>query len=278
MTFESDSRKLIFNKILVWLNEPVTKNTQDFLLAQYDANKIIDPLIRLNQRRGITNNLVVIIDPGHGGKDNGAIGPRKACEKKIVLDIANSVKRKLECPKISVKLTRKWDSALSRTERTNVARNYKADIFVSIHINSARNTEASGVESYIMPGPGFPSTVGNTTDNKNSPANKFDSASIQLAYCVHRQILESTGAIDRGIRHARFDVLQDAPCPAILVECGFVSNSAEESNLTKKKYRETIADAITKGIQTLVTPAPGVAIISTPSTVINSSLAAQPAK
>jgi N-acetylmuramoyl-L-alanine amidase len=255
MSFEIDSRKLIFNKILVWLNEPVIKNTKDFFISQYDANMIIDPLIRLNQRHGTTNNLIVVIDPGHGGKDTGAIGPHKACEKKIVLDISNSIKKKLESDQISVQLTRKWDSTLGRIERINEAKRYKANIFISLHVNSAGNKDASGIETYIIPGPGFPSTAGNHSDTKSSPANKFDSTNIQLAYCVHRQILALTDAFDRGIRHARFDVLQDAPCPAILVECGFVSNTAEESKLTKKQYRETIAEAVAKGILNMITPA-----------------------
>lgn len=256
MTFETESRKLLFNNLLIWLNEPVTRNGQDFGISKYDADAIIDPLMRMGQRRAITNSLTVLIDPGHGGKDTGAIGPHKACEKKITLDIAAAVKRRLESPRIAVKMTRKWDSAVTRPDRINEARKCKADIFVSIHINSAANSEAAGIETYIIPGPGFQSTAGNSSDRKPVPANKFDNANIQLAYCVHRQTLAATGAVDRGIRHARFDVIMEAPCPAILIECGFVSNPAEEARLSKKQYRETIAEGIAKGIQTLIAPAP----------------------
>ena len=254
MEFEIDSRKLLFNKTLIWLNAPATKNGNDLTIAKYDAHNTIKPLLRLNMNKAVTNAITVMIDPGHGGKETGAIGPRKACEKKITLDIANSVKRKLENQQITVKLTRKWDTALSRADRINEAKKQKADMFISIHINSAVNIEASGIETYILPGPDFASTAGKSMDNKASPANRFDNANIQLAYCIHRQLLASTGASDRGIRRARFDVLQDAICPAILVECGFVSNPADEAKLTKKIYREALADGIAKGVLALINP------------------------
>ena len=254
MEFEAGSRKFLFNKTLVWLNEPAIIKGADLAITRFDANTTIDTLLRLNQRRSVTNNITIVIDPGHGGKDTGSIGPHKACEKKIVLDLANSVKKRLEKQQISVILTRKWDSMLTRTERINIARKNKAAIFLSIHINSATNSEASGIETYIMSGAGFSSTAGNSTNKAASSGNKFDNANIQLAYCVHRQLLASTGAIDRGIRHARFDVLQDAPCPAILIECGFISNPEEELRLTKKQYRESIAEGVANGIQTLLDP------------------------
>jgi len=252
MIFEIDSRKLFFNNILIWLNNPVVKTNETCLLSKYDSDVTIDSLMRLNQKRAITNRLTIVLDPGHGGKDTGAIGPHKSCEKKIVMDIANSIKNKLESSQFSVVLTRKWDTALTRAERVAEARRNKANLFVSIHVNSAPNLEASGIETFILPGPGFSSTSGKSQDNKASSGNRFDNINIQLAYCMHRQMLALTGAVDRGIRRARFDVLMEAPCPAALIECGFVSNSKEEAKLIKKAYRETLAEGIANGIRNLV--------------------------
>jgi len=255
LKFEADSRVFIFNKTMIWLNQPASKKDNDFAIAKYDADNLVTPLLLLHQKENMTNsNLTVILDPGHGGKDTGAIGPKKSYESRITLDIARRTKKILDSPQIKVKLTRKGDSSLSRAERSALARQTKAGLFISIHVNFSDNSNASGIETYIVAGPGFPSTAGNSSDNKNAAGNKFDCSNAQLAYCIHRQALDITGATDRGIRHARFDVLQDAPCPAILIECGFASNPADETNLLKKEYRQNVAKALATGIMMFLNP------------------------
>ena len=251
MVFETNSRKLIFNGLLIWMNGPLVKEEGKWTVTKADVTKIIDPLLRADKVLAARGFKSLVIDPGHGGDDPGAIGRRKVCEKKVVLDIARRVREKLRGSGLSVKLTREEDSALSLATRAAKAKEWKADIFVSIHCNSAHNTKATGLETYAIPAAGFPSTAGNDDRNTYS-GNKYDRANTLLAYYVHKETLARTKSIDRGIRRARFDVLQNAPCPAILVECGFVSNKKEEEKMLQKEYRDNVARGIAQGILTYV--------------------------
>jgi N-acetylmuramoyl-L-alanine amidase len=189
----------------------------------------------------------VVIDPGHGGSDTGAIGTRGTKEKDLVLDIANRIEKHLESYGVNTKLTRGKDSFLRLSARTAKADKLGADILVSVHLNSARNPDTEGIETYTLPAAGHPSTAGND-DDKTYSGNKNDKANTLLAYHVHKQMLALCGGADRGIRHARFDVLQNASCPAILVECGFISNKGEEAKLQQAEHREKIAKGITRGV------------------------------
>lgn len=247
MVFETNSRKLVFNGLLIWMNASLIKEHDQWTVTKADVTKIIEPLLRVDEILASAGFSTVVIDPGHGGHDTGAIGGRKVYEKKVVLDIAKRVRKKLAAAGVAVKLTRTRDSTVGLSERVVRAREWNADIFVSIHLNSAHNSDAFGIETYTLPVTGFPSTAGEN-DKSASLGNKFGEANTLLAYCVHKGMLACTESADRGIRRARFEVLQDAPCPAILVECGFVSNKSEEEKLTQKKCRDTVAEGIAQGI------------------------------
>lgn len=143
---------------------------------------------------------------------------------------------------------------MSLAARTAKAKEWKADIFVSIHLNSARNTDAAGLETYVLPAVGYPSTAGGG-NNKTCAGNTYDRANMLLAYYVHNEVLGQIGSPDRGIRRGRFDVLQNASCPAILVECGFVSNKIEENKMLRRRYLDSIAEGVAKGILTYLNKA-----------------------
>ena len=247
MVFQTNSRRLLFNGILLWLNRPLVKEGDHWTLTRADVTKVIDPLLRPNQALAGVRFSTVVLDPGHGGKDTGAVGRRNVYEKKAVLDIAKRVRTKLRASGLTVQLTRERDSTLSLSARTIKAREWGADVFVSIHLNSAHNTTATGIETYALPPAGQPSTAGNN-DSKFYPGNKYDQANTLLAYYVQKELLAQSKGADRGIRRARFDVLQSAPCPAILVECGFVSNKIEERKILQRTYRDRIAAGIARGI------------------------------
>lgn len=247
MVFSGNSRKLLFNGILIWLNAPIVEEGGKWSMAKADAAKTIDPLLRVDNTLDSVRCSTVVLDPGHGGSDTGAIGHRKVYEKEVVLDIAERVKEELKSSSVAVKLTRENDSYISLSDRTKKAKQWRADILVSIHVNSARNSNASGIETYVLPAAGYASTAGNN-DKKTYSANKHDAVNTLLAYYVHKEILARTGSADRGIKRARFDVLRDAPCPAILVECGFVSNKTEEQKMLQSEYRDNVAEGIAQGI------------------------------
>ena len=247
MVFSGDRRKLLFNGTLIWLNGPVVKQRGKWSIAKADAVKTIGPLLRSAKNLPPAGSCMVMLDPGHGGNDAGAMGRRKVYEKKVVLDISSRVRSKLEASGVVVKLTREDDSYLSLSARSAIAKQSGADIFVSVHVNSAHNSSAAGIETYVLPFAGFPSTAGNN-DSRAYSGNKHDEANMLLAYSVHKEMLSHEKSEDRGIRRARFDVLRDAPCPAILVECGFVSNKREEEKMLKAEYRDNMAEGIARGI------------------------------
>lgn len=174
-------------------------------------------------RRGKT---LVVIDPGHGGKDPGAIGIRGIQEKQIVMAISLEVARILEQQGIQVRLTRNSDYFISLEGRTDMASRLNADIFVSIHANSAGSNkpQVNGLETYYF----------------QSGRN--------LAAMIHRNVLSRVDVNDRKVRQARFYVLRKSEMPSVLVETGFVTGSEDSAKLSNPSYQKQMAAAIAAGI------------------------------
>lgn len=253
--FEINSRKVVVRNVLVWMNEGLTLQDDQGVLNRDDAQSTLAPLLQPGTSAPPARP-VVFLDPGHGGEDTGALGPRGLAENKLTLDIAKRVRSRLAKSKISVKFSRRWNSTLSRADRLESARKAGASVFVSLHLNHSANPDASGLETYVATLPGFASTAGNGSSTNAAPGNRFDPANIRLAYQVQKEVLASAKPADRGIKHARFDVLQGAPCPAVLVECGFLSNRAEATRLEDPAFRESLAAGIANGIKAYLAGAP----------------------
>ena len=169
----------------------------------------------------------------------------------IVLDVARRVRVHLANAGLKVYLTRDTDRYLTLAERVRRAARWRADLFVSIHANATRQPRARGVETYVLAMPGFPSTNdggGRGVRRTAFQGNAWNGANLVLGYLIQRSLLDYTRAPDRGVRRSRFYVLKEAPCPAVLVECGFLSNTAEESRLLRVEYREKVARGIASGI------------------------------
>lgn len=213
-----------------------------------DARTILAPLIRPSEHLRTEKPKLIVLDPGHGGALHGATGSQKYPEKKIALDIAERTRRKLGTAGIVIKLTRESDRNISLAARTAQTVACNADLFVSIHANFAENKNASGLETYATTPQGLSSTSLSKPEEDAYRGNEHDAANSVLAYLVHREILIQAPGADRGIKHARFNVLRDAPCPAILVECGFLSNHDDEAKLLNPEYRDKIAEGIAKGV------------------------------
>ena len=253
MVFHPDSRRLLFNGQLIWLSAGVSRHGGDWHITDTDRDTVIDPLLRTGPTLAGMDVTMVVLDPGHGGSDTGAIGPRRVFEKKVTLDVARRVECKLRSSGIAVRLTRSGDYSLTLAARTQKARQWGADLFVSIHMNASGNGAARGVETYVVSCQGFPSTTPGKLDaTKAYRGNAFDARNMVLAYHLQKGLLARTGSTDRGIKHARFDVLTDAPCPAALVECGFLSNRAEERSMLQAAHRDTIATGLAQGILTTI--------------------------
>lgn len=248
LTFHENSRRLMFDGCLVLLSGAARREDGLWSIARPDADDVVDALLSKAARPVPAEVTTVVLDPGHGGEDSGARGVKNIVEKKVTLDLARRVRARLRSQGLRVRMTRTGDKTVSLSRRPALARAWEADLFVSIHLNSAPNPHAAGLETYSMPAEGFPSTAPGSLDTVAYPGNRFDGANMALAYAVHSRILHRTRCADRGIRRARFEVIRQAPCPAVLVECAFVSNTRDAERLLDATYRDAIAEGIAQGI------------------------------
>ncbi len=248
--FETDSRELRVDNQKIWLHAPVTRSWGRWCITETDAQKIVFPLI--NPAVGLRGSraVVIVLDPGHGGSDQGASGRRGLVESRTALDIARRVRAKLVNAGFRAYLTRDVDRALELDERARLAAARRADLFISIHLNAAQHHDSRGIETYVLTCPGYPSTAA-TSDVRNGAryaANSFDMANTILGNCLQKNIRTATRAEDRGLRRARFLVLRSAPCPAALVEGGFLSNASDEKLLMSDEYRDNLAAGLARGV------------------------------
>lgn len=215
--------------------------------------------------------LVVVIDPGHGGDDTGAVGPTGIQEKDVVLSLALMVAEELRgYPGYKVLLTRGSDVFVPLVERPEFANRHGADLFISIHANAALKKDARGVETYFLSFEATDDDARRLAEIENSPAGSPDNAaaaddvlgdilldmvrtashheSARLAEVLHERVLAFTGSEDRGVKQAPFRVLVGAFMPAVLVEVGFISNAQEEKGLASSKDQGRIAVSIADGV------------------------------
>lgn len=246
-------------------------------------------LVRSSRRRSVTSGLSleelslaerfhrglgkIVIDPGHGGKDPGAIGRTGIFEKTIALDLSRRIlkviRRKL---KARVYLTRKRDVFISLEKRTAFANRMKADLFLSIHANSAVDRRLSGVETYLL---------SEATDRRAKKVAARENQvslrelsdlqiiltdlrirgvinrSLPLAASVNKSMVSLlsrryVGVRNLGVKQAPFYVLLGAKMPSVLIETGFISNRRDERRLASSRYRQTLAESIVRGIQVFV--------------------------
>ncbi len=182
----------------------------------------------LQRLSGLDDRIIIVIDPGHGGDDPGA-NYGEVREKDINLEVALSLRDYLEKNKeYKVILTRKKDVTVELYDRSKLANDKEADIFISLHCNDLSGGEqADGIETYY------------TFDEEES---------MRLATCLQEKIISETGAKDRGIRTEDFAVIRETEMPAVLVEMGFLSDAQEKEKLLDAGYQEKIAKAIADGV------------------------------
>lgn len=215
-------------------------------ITEADFLRVIDPALRTRISRKQTIR-TIMIDPGHGGSDPGAKGPVQS-EKQVNLMIAVKLRRALEKLGFRVIMTRTGDTFPALKDRTDMAKKYKPDLFISIHCNSAANSSVRGIETFLVTPAGACSTADKTPQSTRYSGNAHDQNNYRLAFDVHRSLLKFTGCEDRGVRHARFYVLRNSVCPSILIECGFLSNDSEGRLLASNERQNKIVAGILSGL------------------------------
>ncbi len=173
----------------------------------------------------------IVLDPGHGGRDPGAIGPSGIFEKTVNLSVALKVQSLLESNGAHVILTRSTDTYLSNSERADIATDYQADILVSIHHNALNDRNYFGMSTYY--------------DTRN---NRSGAESSRLAHKIYSSIVMNHSVYGDGTHNRNFEVLRSTHVPAALIEIGFISNPWEETNISNHSYQEAIAQNIVDGI------------------------------
>lgn len=169
----------------------------------------------------------VVIDPGHGGEDTGAVSSDGSYEKTVNLQVARKVGYMLRQHGLDVIMTRTNDRFIELDSRAEIANRNNAKLFVSIHADSAYNRSARGFTIYVA----------------RSASRRSHSAARTIA-----QSMKATGLSSRGVRKADYRVLVATKCPAVLVELGYLSNSWDARLLTNNRFQNSLAQAITKGI------------------------------
>lgn len=218
---------------------------------------------------------MIVIDPGHGGTQDGASSPGGLLEKNLALSISKKLKAKLEAElEAKVKLTREGDSRLHLDERVMFANRQRPDLFVSIHANSmptaTQRRVNEGIETYFLSAAASGDDAKKVAARENAEARQQAKAatsdtlafiladlqkaethhdSSRLAYSVHESLIAGTQAQDRGVQQAPFYVLMGLEAPAVLIEVGFVSHPREGDRLADAKYQQQIADSIAAGIK-----------------------------
>jgi N-acetylmuramoyl-L-alanine amidase len=206
-------------RVLVYL-----QRTANFTTASTDGNRALTIALR-DTARAAKRAPAVIIDPGHGGADSGAIGPTGLREADVTLAIGHMVQQALQRQEVRVVLTRTDDSMVGLEDRPDIARREGGVVFVSIHANASQSSSKKGTETYYA--------------TRESAA---------LASAIQSEVVRALGEPDRGIHTADFYVLVNSAMPAVLVETAFISNPGEERLLRDPVAQRRAAEAIARAI------------------------------
>jgi len=276
IVLEAGSREIAHNGLRIFLGDGVRHQRGHFLISKLDAEKVFVPLLLPGYGLGSEatgpgaygtppNLKTIVLDPGHGGRDPGKVNAKLGVnEKTMTLDTAQRLARLLEARGYRVVLTRVGDESLDPDKNTDLrarahfARNAGADLFISLHYNAVGGppetlARVRGAEVYTLTPQSQHSSGDPERQDKNGasvtlPGNAYDHWNMIIAHEVHRALVKTVGATDRGLKRARFAVLREVTCPAILVEAGFLSNDEEARQIMNPEYRQQLAEAITSAV------------------------------
>ncbi len=255
LEFVRDSREVMINGARCWLCFPVIEHDGRFLVTRTDLAKTIEPLLRPQRVPNAGKVETVVLDPGHGGHDKGALS-RYGSEKDFALDVARTLRTLLQAKGLRVIMTREGDYFVPLEVRAQIANAARNPIFVSIHFNATdRDPDATGFEIFSFTPRGAPST----SDDSVAPSSlsvqagtQVDAQSVALSACIYHSMIGQIPEFDRGIKRARFAVLRLTRVPAVLVEGGFLTERGESQLIAKKDWRVKLAQAISAGVENYV--------------------------
>ncbi|MDR1437462.1 MAG: N-acetylmuramoyl-L-alanine amidase [Puniceicoccales bacterium] len=246
-----DTCSYSFNGVQIYGQGPTVKSSNGLRIPLNDWQMLLVPLISQPKQYPVRR---ICVDAGHGGNDSGAHNQGLGLvEKNLTLDVAMRLEKLLRAHGYEVILTRNHDCYVSLDRRAEISNSSGADLFVCIHFNAAEAAAARGIESYVLPPRGTTSTarLSQAMGKKDStffPNNRQDEYNLLLAYNIEKKLIQLSGVRDRGVKRGRFRVLEKSLCPAVLIECGFISSDSDGKAIGDPNYRQALARAICDGI------------------------------
>ena len=252
LEFINGSREAVINGARSWLCFPVIEQDGKFLVTRTDLAKTIEPLVRPHRVPDVGKIQTVVLDAGHGGHDKGQMS-RYGAEKDFALDVARKLRPLLQAKGLRVIMTREGDYFVPLEVRAKIANSARNSIFVSIHFNATNDDpNATGFEIFSFTPRGAPSTSDTNVNERSfnmQPGSSVDAQSMALSACIYHSVLGQLPEYDRGIKRARFAVLRLTKVPAVLIECGFLTERGESKLISNKDWRAKLAGAIGIGIE-----------------------------
>lgn len=259
-----EGREVFVDGSRIFLGNPVILRRGDLYISRIDFERCLTPLLTPSLVKPVPSvPKIIVIDPGHGGSDNGMENSRLEMKEKIyTLDVAQRLQKILATMGCKVLLTRNDDRELAPDRptdwrrRAEIANRANADLLVSIHFNALENdTRTGGTEIYTFT-PQFQRSTrswspgqADDTERDPVPVNRFDPWSALLGHTIKRALLGELKTFDRGQKTMHSGVLRGLSCPGVLVESVFLSNDTEAKLVKTPAYRQRIAQAIADGIR-----------------------------
>src|SRR6266480_3223821 len=251
LEFVRGSREVMINGARGWLCFPIIEHDGKILVSRTDLAKTIEPLLRPQRVPNAGKVETVVLDPGHGGHDKGALS-RYGSEKDFALDVARTLRPLLQAKGLRVIMTREGDYFVPLEVRAQIANAARNSIFLSIHFNATNDDpNATGLEIFSFTPRGAPSTSDTALTSSSfnmQPGSEVDAQSMALSACIYHSLLGHIPEYDRGIKRARFAVLRLTKVPAVLIEGGFLTERGECKLIANKDWRGKLAAAIGVGI------------------------------
>ena len=247
-----DSKVIKINNMPVYLGFPTRERKGKLLITKEDYKHVLLPIM-IPQVFGKPDPLRrIVIDPGHGGRDSGAVNEAyRLKEEALALDVSRRLKVLLEGAGYEVVMTRESDVYIPLQQRPLIANRAGADLFVSVHFNAAHSATASGYESFALT-PQFQASSkfskASRLDRLAHLGNQQDPWNTLAGYHLQRALVKRLGGPDRGLKRARFAVLKYLNCPGVLVELGFLSHPASAQKMRAATFRQTLAQSLFEGI------------------------------
>ena len=243
------SVEFYINRLKFNLSYPIIEYEGRPVISRMDLTKVIEPVLRPQKIKNAEKIDTIVLDPGHGGHDNGATS-LYGNEKSFTLDVANRARMLLMQSGYKVVMTRGDDTFIPLEDRVRIANQYANALFISIHFNSGG--AGTGLETYTLAPRGVPSMMADgprIADLQQCPGNVNDAENIALATATHASLVVRSRMYDRGIKRARFVVIRDIIIPGVLIEGGFLSNDYDARLIATPSYRQQMATSILQAVQ-----------------------------